>query len=48
MASNSPAPESWFATTDSGPRFDEEPQGDWNPTAGSTAPVRGRHRVVKQ
>ncbi|MCC3653063.1 MULTISPECIES: M23 family metallopeptidase [Streptomyces] len=48
MASSSPAPETWAGPSTSGPLFDGEPVGEWNPTADSTAPVRGRHRVVKQ
>ncbi|WP_432139066.1 MULTISPECIES: M23 family metallopeptidase [unclassified Streptomyces] len=56
MASNRPAPE---APSVPGPRLtetfgygghrsDEGPWEEWNPTADSIRPVRGRHRVAKQ
>ncbi|MFK4105020.1 M23 family metallopeptidase [Streptomyces sp. NPDC019531] len=53
MASNPPAPEAPYAPSDTlvygGYRADDEaPLGEWNPTAESLAPVRGRHRVAKQ
>ncbi|MFF7074097.1 M23 family metallopeptidase [Streptomyces pseudovenezuelae] len=53
MASNPPAPEAPYAPSDTlvygGYRADDEaPLGEWNPTADSLAPVRGRHRVAKQ
>ncbi|MEU6357518.1 M23 family metallopeptidase [Streptomyces sp. NPDC047072] len=53
MASNPPAPEAPYATGNTlvygGYRADDEaPLGEWNPTAESVAPVRGRHRVAKQ
>ncbi|MEV6318430.1 M23 family metallopeptidase [Streptomyces sp. NPDC051776] len=57
MASNRPAPQSLYEPSDTrGPsgfgEFGEEPPaaatGEWNPTADSLAPARGRHRVIKQ
>ncbi|MFI0512977.1 murein DD-endopeptidase MepM/ murein hydrolase activator NlpD [Streptomyces canus] len=53
MASNPPAPEAPYVPRDTlvygGYRADDEaPLGEWNPTADSLAPVRGRHRVAKQ
>ncbi|EDY56311.1 MULTISPECIES: M23 family metallopeptidase [Streptomyces] len=53
MASNPPAPEAPYVPSDTlvygGYRADDEaPLGEWNPTADSLAPVRGRHRVAKQ
>ncbi|MEU6811758.1 M23 family metallopeptidase [Streptomyces sp. NPDC046831] len=56
MASNPPAPQAPFHTggnsTDTfgyGSRIpDEGPWEEWNPTADSVRPVRGRHRVTKQ
>ncbi|MFF3766214.1 M23 family metallopeptidase [Streptomyces sp. NPDC001922] len=51
MASNRPAPESPYTPQSFDPGFGEEPPaaaGDWNPTEESVAPIRGRHRVVKQ
>ncbi|MEU9167168.1 M23 family metallopeptidase [Streptomyces sp. NPDC048420] len=53
MASNPPAPEAPYVPSDTlvygGYRADDEaPLGEWNPTAESLAPVRGRHRVAKQ
>ncbi|MEU7665786.1 M23 family metallopeptidase [Streptomyces lincolnensis] len=57
MASNPPAPEAPFVPgqRDSGTLVyggygadDEAPLGEWNPTAESIRPVRGRHRVAKQ
>ncbi|MFD5573960.1 M23 family metallopeptidase [Streptomyces cadmiisoli] len=56
MASNRPAPEAPFAPTQSsgdtivygGQRTDEGPWEEWNPTAETVRPVRGRHRVSKQ
>ncbi|MFJ1653655.1 M23 family metallopeptidase [Streptomyces sp. NPDC088337] len=56
MASNPPAPEAPFAPNrqhgetfgyDSR-RADEGPWEEWNPSAESIRPVRGRHRVAKQ
>ncbi|MFH9983880.1 M23 family metallopeptidase [Streptomyces sp. NPDC017179] len=56
MASNPPAPEAPLAPSrqhgetfgyDSR-RVDEGPWEEWNPSAESTRPVRGRHRVAKQ
>ncbi|MFI1293014.1 M23 family metallopeptidase [Streptomyces sp. NPDC020792] len=56
MASNPPAPEAPFAPSrqhgetfgyDSR-RADEGPWEEWNPTAETIRPVRGRHRVAKQ
>ncbi|MEU7384734.1 MULTISPECIES: M23 family metallopeptidase [unclassified Streptomyces] len=56
MASNPPAPEAPFAPSrqhgetfgyDSR-RADEGPWEEWNPSAESIRPVRGRHRVAKQ
>ncbi|MGW5126720.1 M23 family metallopeptidase [Streptomyces sp. NPDC004069] len=56
MASNPPAPEAPFTPSrqygetfgyDSR-RADEGPWEEWNPTADSVRPVRGRHRVAKQ
>ncbi|SDD95625.1 M23 family metallopeptidase [Streptomyces prasinopilosus] len=56
MASNRPAPEAPFMPSQrdgetfayGGVRTDEGPFEEWNPTAESIAPVRGRHRVSKQ
>ncbi|GLP71010.1 MULTISPECIES: M23 family metallopeptidase [unclassified Streptomyces] len=53
MASNPPAPEAPSVPRSTlvygGYRADDEaPLGEWNPTADSLAPVRGRHRVAKQ
>ncbi|MFE6200928.1 M23 family metallopeptidase [Streptomyces sp. NPDC057838] len=56
MASNRPAPVAPFATEQrdtevfgyGGQRTDEGPFQEWNPTAESIRPVRGRHRVTKQ
>ncbi|MFJ6658436.1 M23 family metallopeptidase [Streptomyces sp. NPDC091377] len=58
MASNRPAPVASFVpaqrTDDTGtvvyggPRTDEGPWEEWNPTAETVRPVRGRHRVAKQ
>ncbi|MFB6555083.1 M23 family metallopeptidase [Streptomyces sp. NPDC056405] len=56
MASNRPAPEAPFVPsghdTDTfgydGYRTEEGPWEEWNPTADSIRPVRGRHRVAKQ
>ncbi|MFB9351589.1 MULTISPECIES: M23 family metallopeptidase [Streptomyces] len=52
MASNPPAPEAPFKPSDTfaygGGRADEGPFEEWNPTAESVRPVRGRHRVAKQ
>ncbi|MEU6084193.1 M23 family metallopeptidase [Streptomyces sp. NPDC047108] len=57
MASNRPAPEPLYEpSAPYGPggfgEFGEEPpaagDGEWNPTEDSLAPVRGRHRVIKQ
>ncbi|NEY35300.1 peptidoglycan DD-metalloendopeptidase family protein [Streptomyces sp. PRKS01-65] len=56
MASNRPAPEAPFMPsprdTDAfghgGPLPGEGPFEEWNPTADSVRPVRGRHRVAKQ
>ncbi|MDX3800967.1 M23 family metallopeptidase [Streptomyces sp. AK04-3B] len=56
MASNPPAPEAPYAPvqppTDTfgygGYRTDEGPWEEWNPTAESIRPVRGKHRVAKQ
>ncbi|MFF5161504.1 M23 family metallopeptidase [Streptomyces sp. NPDC000348] len=52
MASNPPAPEAPFKPSDTfaygGVRTDEGPFEEWNPTADSVRPVRGRHRVSKQ
>ncbi|MER7188492.1 M23 family metallopeptidase [Streptomyces flaveolus] len=56
MASNRPAPEAPFvpSTHDTetfgydGYRAEEGPWEEWNPTAESIRPVRGRHRVAKQ
>ncbi|MYU21213.1 M23 family metallopeptidase [Streptomyces sp. SID8352] len=57
MASNRPAPEAPFAPSGHGvddtfghgvPRPEEGPWEEWNPTAESVRPVRGRHRVAKQ
>ncbi|MEU5521121.1 M23 family metallopeptidase [Streptomyces sp. NPDC047860] len=52
MASNPPAPEAPFKPSDTfaygGVRTDEGPFEEWNPTAESIRPVRGRHRVSKQ
>ncbi|MFJ4202274.1 M23 family metallopeptidase [Streptomyces sviceus] len=53
MASNPPAPEAPYVPSDTlvygGYRADDEASfGEWNPTADSLAPVRGRHRVAKQ
>ncbi|MFC9932407.1 M23 family metallopeptidase [Streptomyces sp. NPDC127190] len=56
MASNRPAPEAPFIPaqreTDTfgygSPAAEDGPWEEWNPTAESVAPVRGRHRVAKQ
>ncbi|MFI2377823.1 M23 family metallopeptidase [Streptomyces sp. NPDC018964] len=52
MASNPPAPEAPFKPSDTfaygAGRADEGPFEEWNPTAESVRPVRGRHRVSKQ
>ncbi|MFE5141928.1 M23 family metallopeptidase [Streptomyces fagopyri] len=53
MASNRPAQPSSFAPNDIqtfgyNRGDDEGPWEEWNPTADSVAPVRGRHRVSKQ
>ncbi|MGC3000948.1 M23 family metallopeptidase [Streptomyces sp. G35A] len=56
MASNRPAPEAPFAPSRrdedtfvyGGVRSDEGPFEEWNPTAETIRPVRGRHRVSKQ
>jgi murein DD-endopeptidase MepM/ murein hydrolase activator NlpD len=53
VASNPPAPEAPYIPSDTlvynGYRADDEALlGEWNPTAESLAPVRGRHRVAKQ
>ncbi len=52
MASNPPAPEAPFKPSDTfaygEDRTDEGPFEEWNPTAESIRPVRGRHRVSKQ
>ncbi|MDX3315101.1 M23 family metallopeptidase [Streptomyces sp. NPDC054884] len=56
MASNPPAPEAPYApgqpSTETfgygGYRTDEGPWEEWNPTAESIRPVRGKHRVAKQ
>ena len=55
MASNRPAQATSFAPNEKhsdtfgyGPSGDEGPWEEWNPTAESTRPVRGRHRVGKQ
>ncbi|MGQ4360889.1 M23 family metallopeptidase [Streptomyces sp. SAS_272] len=56
MASNPPAPEAPYAPVQSptdtfgygGYRTDEGPWEEWNPTAESIRPVRGKHRVAKQ
>ncbi|MER7489722.1 M23 family metallopeptidase [Streptomyces sp. NPDC126497] len=52
MASNPPAPEVPFKPGDTFAygvgRTDEGPFEEWNPTAESVRPVRGRHRVSKQ
>ncbi|MFD7134592.1 M23 family metallopeptidase [Streptomyces sp. NPDC059894] len=52
MASNPPAPEAPIAPGQpfgyGGYRTDEGPWEEWNPTADSIRPVRGRHRVAKQ
>ncbi|MER7055172.1 MULTISPECIES: M23 family metallopeptidase [unclassified Streptomyces] len=56
MASNRPAPEAPFVPnqhdTDTfgydGYRAEEGPWEEWNPTAESIRPVRGKHRVAKQ
>ncbi|GAA2605572.1 MULTISPECIES: M23 family metallopeptidase [Streptomyces] len=56
MASNRPAPEAPFVSAGHGsdtfghdvPRAEEGPWEEWNPTAESIRPVRGRHRVAKQ
>lgn len=34
--------------TDPGSRPDDHPSGEWNPSADTLRPVRGRHRVAKQ
>ncbi|MFE0454667.1 M23 family metallopeptidase [Streptomyces sp. NPDC058914] len=52
MASNRPAPEAPSEPSQTfgygGYRTDEGPWEEWNPTAESIRPVRGRHRVAKQ
>ncbi|MEU6530554.1 M23 family metallopeptidase [Streptomyces sp. NPDC046928] len=54
MASNRPAPHASFvpgqrtADTFGYDRTDDGPFEEWNPTADSLRPVRGRHRVSKQ
>ncbi|KPI27163.1 M23 family metallopeptidase [Streptomyces sp. NPDC048253] len=56
MASNPPAPEAPYAPSQRSTetfgygdyRTDEGPWEEWNPTAESTRPVRGKHRVAKQ
>ncbi|CAL9515724.1 M23 family metallopeptidase [Streptomyces sp. Tu 3180] len=56
MASNRPAPEAPFMPSQrdgdtfvyGGVRGEEGPFEEWNPTAESVRPVRGRHRVAKQ
>ncbi|MER7721876.1 M23 family metallopeptidase [Streptomyces flaveolus] len=56
MASNRPAPEAPFVPSAhdtetfgyDGYRAEEGPWEEWNPTAESIRPVRGRHRVAKQ
>ncbi|MET7652543.1 MULTISPECIES: M23 family metallopeptidase [unclassified Streptomyces] len=56
MASNPPAPEAPYAPAQlptetfgyGGYRTDEGPWEEWNPTADSIRPVRGKHRVAKQ
>ncbi|MEQ8145908.1 M23 family metallopeptidase [Streptomyces sp. OP7] len=49
MASNPPAPEAPFKPSDTFAYGAEEgPFEEWNPTAESVRPVRGRHRVAKQ
>jgi murein DD-endopeptidase MepM/ murein hydrolase activator NlpD len=56
VASNRPAPAAPFATDQRDTetfgydrqRTDEGPFQEWNPTAESIRPVRGRHRVTKQ
>ncbi|MCZ9343706.1 M23 family peptidase, partial [Streptomyces sp. TRM76130] len=56
MASNRPAPEAPFVPNQPDPatfgygavRPDEGPLEEWNPTADTVRPVRGRHRVAKQ
>ncbi|GHH95347.1 M23 family metallopeptidase [Streptomyces capillispiralis] len=52
MASNRPAPEAPYQPSDTfaygGIRTDEGPFEEWNPTAETIRPVRGRHRVAKQ
>ncbi|MGC9380292.1 M23 family metallopeptidase [Streptomyces sp. MH13] len=56
MASNRPAPEAPFVPNQhdadtfgyDGYRAEEGPWEEWNPTAESIRPVRGRHRVAKQ
>ncbi|MFF7161722.1 M23 family metallopeptidase [Streptomyces sp. NPDC008086] len=56
MASNRPAPQAPFVPGQRGTdtfgydrnRSDEGPFEEWNPTAESIRPVRGRHRVSKQ
>ncbi|MEV1062683.1 M23 family metallopeptidase [Streptomyces sp. NPDC050263] len=56
MASNRPAPEAPFVPSQRSAetlaygsvRTDEGPWEEWNPTADSIRPVRGKHRVAKQ
>jgi murein DD-endopeptidase MepM/ murein hydrolase activator NlpD len=55
VASNRPAQATSFAPNEKhsdtfgyGPSADEGPWEEWNPTAESTRPLRGRHRVSKQ
>ncbi|MFI6289488.1 M23 family metallopeptidase [Streptomyces sp. NPDC051018] len=48
MASNSPAPEAPARSGVFSREGAERSFGEWNPTADSVRPVRGRHRVMKQ
>jgi len=56
VASNPPAPEAPYAPAQpstetfgyGGYRTGEGPWEEWNPTAESIRPVRGKHRVAKQ
>jgi murein DD-endopeptidase MepM/ murein hydrolase activator NlpD len=56
VASNPPAPQAPFfpaprsedTVVYGGQRTDEGPWEEWNPTADSVRPVRGKHRVAKQ
>jgi murein DD-endopeptidase MepM/ murein hydrolase activator NlpD len=43
-----PVPEAPFATSPFGDDAGEREWEEWNPTADSVRPVRGRHRVIKQ